>query len=211
MYHWWWKIIALWVTVLDIKSPVIMRTVLWRSGWMLTNWGQLRWIDDWIIKWRRHRNQPWWQLIALLVTVLAIKAPVITRSVLWRYGWLLTNRGQLRWIDEWIIKWTRNRYHRWWQLVDLCVNLLTIKALVITRSCSLPTLIAPCSTFVSNANNLWTWHDGYHINWWWCCVPVILFVDGQQKVWANVLERQLQSCLIFSTRNKIDYEFFVST
>ena len=45
-------------------------------------------------------------------TVLAIKAPVITRSVLRRTGWLLTNRGQLIWIDDWIIQLRRNIYHR---------------------------------------------------------------------------------------------------
>ena len=41
-------------------------------------------------------------------------------------------------------------------------------------------------------------------------MPVILFVDGQQKVRVNVLVRQMQSCLSFSTSNKIDFELFVS-
>ena len=41
-------------------------------------------------------------------------------------------------------------------------------------------------------------------------MPVILFVDGHQNVRAKCLARQLQSCLSFSTGNKIDYELFVS-
>ena len=51
-------------------------------------------------------------MITLWVSFLAIKAPVITRSVLWRAGWLLTNRWQLRWIDNGIIQWRRHIYHR---------------------------------------------------------------------------------------------------
>ena len=54
----------------------------------------------------------WWQLIALWATVIDIKALVITRRVMWRPGWMLKNRGQLRWIDDLIIQWKRNRYHR---------------------------------------------------------------------------------------------------
>ena len=45
---------------------------------------------------------------------------------------------------------------------------------------------------------------------WWCCVPVILSVDGHQKAIAFFLAQQLQSCLSFSTNNKIGYELFVS-
>ena len=41
-------------------------------------------------------------------------------------------------------------------------------------------------------------------------MPFILFVDGNQKVIANFLARQLKSCLIFSTRNKIRLDIFVS-
>ena len=41
-------------------------------------------------------------------------------------------------------------------------------------------------------------------------MPVILFVDGHQKVRSNFLVRQLQSYLSFSTRNKIDSELFVT-
>ena len=41
-------------------------------------------------------------------------------------------------------------------------------------------------------------------------MPVILFVDVKQKMRANFLEQKLQSCLSFSTRNKIDYELSVS-
>ena len=90
----------------------IMRCVMSRSGRQLTNQGQMSWINYWIIQLRRHGYHWWWQLISLWVTFLAIKAPVITRSVLCRSGWLLTNRGQLIWIDDWIIQWRRNIYHR---------------------------------------------------------------------------------------------------
>ena len=41
-------------------------------------------------------------------------------------------------------------------------------------------------------------------------MPVLLFVDGHQKVRANVLARQLQSCLSFITKNEINYDIFVS-
>ena len=185
------------------------RSVLWRAGWLFTNRGHLRWIDDWIIQWRRHRYHQWWKIITVWVTFLELKAPVMTRSVLWRAGWLFTNREHLRWIDDWIIQWRRHMYHWWWQVIALRVNVLAIKALVITRSRSLPTLIVPCSTFVATTNTLWTWHDECNMSLWWCCVPVILFVDGQQKVRAKFLALELQSCLSFSTRNKIDYEIFV--
>ena len=77
------------------RSLWLWRCVMWRSGWLLTNWGQMRCINDWIIKWRRHRYHRWWQLISLWVTVLAIKTPVITRSEMWWSGQLLTNRGYL--------------------------------------------------------------------------------------------------------------------
>ena len=190
--------------VMNRRSSWLWRCVMWRAGSMLTNQGHMRWINDWIIQWRRHRYQRWWQLIALWVTVLAIKATVITRSVMWRSGWLLTNRGQLRRINDWIIQWRRHSYHRWWQIISIWVTLLAIKEMVITRSRSLPTLIVPCSTFVATTNTLWTWHDECNMSSWWCCVPVILFVDGHQKVRANFLEWKLQSCLSFITRNKID-------
>ena len=140
------------------RSLRLWRCVLWRSGWPLTNQGQLMWINDWIIQWRRHRYHWWWQLIAICVTVLNIESTVITKSVLWRSGWLLTNRGQLRWIDNIIIQWRRRRYHWWWQLVSMQVTVLVIKAPVIMRSCLLPTLIVTCSTFVATTNTLWTWH-----------------------------------------------------
>ena len=89
------------------RSLQLMCCVMWRSGWLLTNRGQLVWINEWIIQWRRHIYNRWWKLIALWVTVLVIRAPVIMRSVLWRAGWLLKNQGQLRWIDDWIIQWGR--------------------------------------------------------------------------------------------------------
>ena len=37
-------------------------------------------------------------------------------------------------------------------------------------------------------------------------MPVILFVEDDINARANFLAQQLQSCLSFSTRNKIDYE-----
>ena len=93
--------------------------------------------------------------------------------VLWRYGWLLTNRGHLRWINEWIIQWRSHSYHRWWQLPAPWVNVLAIKS--------------PVITIVETTNSLWTWHDECSMSMWWCCVHVILFVDVQEKVRANVL------------------------
>ena len=117
------------------RSLQLMCCVLWRDGWLLKNQGKLRWINDWIIQWRRQRYHLGWQLIDLWVTVLAIKALVITRSVLWRAVWLLTNRGQLMWIDNWIIQWRRNIYHWWLQLVAIWVTVLEIGAPDIMRSC----------------------------------------------------------------------------
>ena len=195
MYQQWWKLIALWVTFLAIKAPVITRSVMWRAALLLTNWGQLRWINDWIIQCRSHSYHVWWKLIVLWTTVLAIKAPVITRSVMWRAGWLMTNQGQLRWINDWIIQCRSHRYHRWWQIISLWVTGLEIRAPVITRSRSSPTLIVSCSTFVETNNDLWTWHDECNMSLWWCFVPVVLFVYGQRKVRANLLVPQLQSCL----------------
>ena len=68
------------------RSLKLMRFVRWRSGWLLTNWGHLRWINEWFIPWRKHRYHRWWQLIALWVNVVAIKAFFITRTVRWRPG-----------------------------------------------------------------------------------------------------------------------------
>ena len=116
------------------------------------------------------------------------------RCVLWRYGWLLTNLGQLRWINDWIIQWRRYRYHQWWQLIDILVTFLEIKVPVIMS--------------VATTNTIWTWHDEWNMSLCWCCAHAILFVDGQKKVIANFFARQLKSFLSFSTRNKIDYEFF---
>ena len=118
------------------------------------------------------------------------------RCVLWRSVWLLTNRGQMRWINNWIIQWRRHRYHQWWKLISLWVTFLPIKA--------------PFITSLGTTNTFLTWHDECDMSMWWCCVHVILFVDGQQNVRPNIFARQLQSCLGFSTRNKIDYELFVS-
>ena len=112
----------------------LMCCVMWRSVWLLTNRLQLSWINDWIIPRRKHRYHRWWQLIVLWVTVLAIKATVITISVVWKSGWLLTNQVQLRWIYDWIIPWRRHIYHLQWQLIALWVTFLAIKSPVITRS-----------------------------------------------------------------------------
>ena len=71
-WHGIWRI--RWSPTRYWRSLQIMRCIMWRSGWLLTNRGQLRWIDNWIIQWRRHRYHLWWQIIDLLVTVLAIKA-----------------------------------------------------------------------------------------------------------------------------------------
>ena len=60
------------------RSLWIWSCVLWRSAWLLKNRGKLKWINDQIIQWMRHRYHQRWKLIALWVTVLAIKAPVIT-------------------------------------------------------------------------------------------------------------------------------------
>ena len=109
-WHGIWKI--RWSPTGYWRSLQLMRCVIWRSGWLLTNREQLSWINDWIIPWRKHRYHRWWQLIALWVTVIAIKALFITIIVMWRPGLLLTNRGQMRCIDDWIIQWKRNRYHR---------------------------------------------------------------------------------------------------
>ena len=133
--QWWHSIWQIrWSPTRYWRSLKLMCCVMWRSVWLLANQGKLSWINDWIIQWKRHSYQRWWKIIDLWVTVLAIKAPVITSSVIWISGWLMTNRGQLRWIDDWIIKWRRNRYHRWWKLVSLWVTIVAIKAPVITSS-----------------------------------------------------------------------------
>ena len=41
-------------------------------------------------------------------------------------------------------------------------------------------------------------------------VCLLFFFDGHEKVISNILARQMQSCLSFTTRNKIDYDIFVS-
>ena len=41
-------------------------------------------------------------------------------------------------------------------------------------------------------------------------MPVILFVDVHRKVRDKFLAQQMQSCLSLRTRNKIDYDIFVS-
>ena len=123
-----------WIPTRYWGSLRLWRCVLWRSVWLLTNRRQLRWIHYQIVQCRRHRYHRWWQLISLWVTVLSIKAPVITRSVLWRSWWLLMNQGQLRFIDDWIIQCRTYRYLRWLERIDISVTVLAIKSPVITRS-----------------------------------------------------------------------------
>ena len=48
----------------------------------------------------------------------------------------------------------------------LLVKVVAIKALVITRSSSLPTMVVPCYTFVVTTNTLGMWHDEYHMSLW---------------------------------------------
>ena len=77
--QWWhgiWWII--WSPTRYWRSLWLWRCGIWRARWLLTNRSQMRWINDWIIQWRRHRYHQKWQIIALWVTVLAIKALVIT-------------------------------------------------------------------------------------------------------------------------------------
>ena len=116
------------------RSLQLMRCVRWRSGWLLTNRGQMSSINEWIIPWGKHRYHRWRQLISLWVNVITIKAFVITRTVRLRPGWLLTNQGQLSWINEWIIPWGKRRYHRWRQLIALWANVIAIKAFFIKRT-----------------------------------------------------------------------------
>ena len=86
-----------WYFTDQVKSDQVLKKLanlalcLWRAGWLLTNRQHLRWINNWIVQCRSHRYYRWWQIIDFLVNVLAIKAPVITRSVLWRAGWVLKN------------------------------------------------------------------------------------------------------------------------
>ena len=155
-WHGIWRI--RWSPTRYWRSLWLCCCVMWIDVWLFINLGQLRCINDCIIQWRSQRYHWWWQLIALWVTFLSTKVPVITGSIMWRAELLLTNRGQLRCIDDSIIQWRRHRYHQWWQLVDIWVTVLTIKAPVIINIFLLPTLIVPCSTFVATNNTLWTWY-----------------------------------------------------
>ena len=130
-----------------------------------------RWHGIWRIRWS---PTGYWRSLQLM------------HFIIWRSGWMLMNWGQLIWINDLIIQWRRYRYHRWWKL------------------------IVPCFISVATTNTLWMWHDECNMSLWWCCVRIILFVDGHRKLRANFLARQMQSCLISRTRNKIDYEIFVS-
>ena len=143
--------------------------------------GGRRWHGIWRISWSPTRYQ---------------RSLWLCRCVIWRAGWLLTNWGQLMWINDWIIQWSRNRYQQWWQFIALWVTVIVIKEPVIMS--------------VATTNTLWMWHDEWNMSLWWCCVTIILFVDDQQEARANFLDRQLHSCLSFSTRNKIEDELFVS-
>ena len=117
----------------------------------------------------------------------------LCRCVLWRSGQMFTHRWQLRWINEWIIQWSRHSYHQWWQLIALWVNVLAIKAPVITS--------------VATANTLWTWHDECNISLLWCCVHVILFVDFQKKVRAIFLRDNCSYVWVSVPRKKCTTSF----
>ena len=107
-----------------------------------------RWHGIWCIRWI---PTMYWRILWLL------------RCVLWRAGWLLMNLGQLRWINYWIIQCRRHMYHRRLQLIAILVTVFAMRVLVITRICSLPTLIFPCYTFVVTNNTLCTLQNEY--NW----------------------------------------------
>ena len=139
--------------------------------------GGRRWHSIWRISWSLTR---YWRSLLLW------------RCVLWRSGWLLTNWGQLGWINDLVIQCRRYMYHQWWQHIAILVTFLAIKSTVITS--------------VVTINTLWKWHDECNMSFCWCCMNVILFVDGQQKVRASLFAQQLQSFLSFSTRNKTDYD-----
>ena len=57
-----------WSPIRYWRSLQLMRCVMWRSGWLLTNREQLIWINDWMIQWRRHRYHQWWKIIDIWVT-----------------------------------------------------------------------------------------------------------------------------------------------
>ena len=130
--------------------------------------GGQRWYGIWRISW---------------IATRYLRSLWLWRCVLWRSGWLLENRGQLRWINDWIIQCRSYMYHQWLQLISIWVNVLEIKAPVITS--------------VATANTLWTWHDECNIIMWWCCVRVILFVDGQ-KMWEPTFLRDNCSHVLLS-------------
>ena len=114
-------------------------------------------------------GQRWFDILRITWSMTRYQITLrLWHCVLWRAGWLLTNQGQLRWIIDWIIQWRRHKNHQWCQLIDLWVTFLANEAPVITS--------------VATTNTLWTWHDECNMSMWWCCVHVILFVDGQQKV-----------------------------
>ena len=195
-WHGIWRV--RWIPTWYWRSFQLVCFVMWRAGWLLTNRGDLRWINYLIYPCRSHRYHQLWQLIYIWVTFLAVKVLVISRSALWRAGLLLTNPWHMRWIDDWIIKWRRNRYHWWWQLFALWVTVFEIGSPIIMRSLSLPTLIFPCSTFVATTNTLWTWHDECNMSLWWFCVPIFCFFmaikrwepnfwrDNFSHVWVSV-------------------------
>ena len=118
--------------------------------------GARLWNDIWLISWSPTK---YWRRLWLY------------SCVLWRVGWLLMNKGQQRWINNWTLQWRRHIYHQWWQLIAIWVTVLAIKS--------------PITTNVATKNSLCMWHDKCNMSLWWCCVPAILFVDAQQKVGAN--------------------------
>ena len=144
-------------------------------------------INDWIIQWRRHRYHQWWQLISIWVTFLAIKAPVITRSFCedlddgWRtkdswYG-LMT---ELLHGGETYITGNDNSFLFGWHSLRLKHWLSQGVVRCLPRFFTVPLLRA-------TTNTLETWYDECNMSFWWCCVPVVFFVNGHQKLLRRLL------------------------
>ena len=100
--HWWhgiWRI--RWSPNRYWRSLRLWRFFLWRIGLLLTNLVQLRWINYWIINWRRHRYHQLWQLIALWVTVVAIKELIITKECFVK-SWMTVDEPRTAEMDWWL-------------------------------------------------------------------------------------------------------------
>ena len=83
-----------------------------------------RWHDIWRIRWS---PTGYWISLQLM------------GCVMWISGWLLTNRGQLSWINDWIISRSKHRYNRWWQLIPLWVTVIANKCTGYHEECYVKT------------------------------------------------------------------------